>query len=255
MDHYLRHNTDYLAPILSKEFALEDFKTQSGHNNSGINAISIDFFSSRFLHRIKTTHHKSDIAKACSLKSWSTVDGLPSLKILDLTAGLGTDAVMLAYLGADMTLLERHADVHSALADALMIARDRPDILPSKSAMHSSVTERIQTAICERVTLLARQDSYDFLSGSDDEAFDCIYFDPMFPARKKSAKVKLAMQIFHQIVGFDFEQEERLLNLAIEKTKARVVVKRSKQSGYIAGIKPSYSIKLKALRYDIYLKC
>jgi 16S rRNA (guanine1516-N2)-methyltransferase len=244
-----------LVFILSEEFSLEDSKTNLERNNLGVNAISIDFFSSRFLHRIKTTHHKSDIAKACSLKSWAAADGKPSLKILDLTAGLGTDAVMLAYLGADMTLIERHPDVHSELAAALMKAKRRTEVMPSQTSINSSISDRLQIAICNRVTLLARQDSYDFLSASDDETFDCIYFDPMFPARKKSAKVKLAMQIFHQMVGFDFEQEEHLLNLAIKKAKARVVVKRSKQSGYIAGLKPSYSIKLKALRYDIYLKC
>lgn len=230
---------------MSKKLAIEKGKLgiKSEVLDSGL--LTVDFFSSRFLHRIKTTHHKSDIAKACSLKCWADKDGGPSLKVLDLTAGLGTDAVMLAYLGAEVTLIERQPEVYQILEDALRRAEENFEASHTSSQLHE--------AICQRVNLMPRQDSYDFLEGIDEGVFDCIYFDPMFPERKKAAKVKLAMQVFHQIVGLDINQEERILDLAILKAKKRVVVKRSKQSIFMAGRKPSYSLTLKALRYDIYL--
>ncbi len=214
--------------------------------------LSVDFFSARFLHRVKTTGLKSDLAKACSLKS--LFNHTDRIHILDLTAGLGTDAVMLACLGASVTLIEREEAIHHLLSDGLIRASEGVSAEYKKnSAPIMTMVDHIQTAVRERVDLQPRQDSYDFLLHCKEDVYDCIYFDPMFPERKKAAKVKLAMQVFHQVVGFDFEQDARILSLAMEKAKKRVVVKRSKHADFIGGKKPSYSLKLKALRYDIYL--
>lgn len=217
--------------------------------------LSVDFFSPRFIHRVKTTGIKSDLAKACSLKSFSGDNDNARLKVLDLTAGLGTDAVMLACLGAQLTLLEREPSVHAILNDGLQRVKSSgfAEYFIHEDGQTQAVAKSVHDAVSDRVTLLPRQDSFSYLSSLEQGDYDCIYFDPMFPERKKAAKVKLAMQVFHELVGFDFQQDEKMLMLALQKAKKRVVVKRSKQADFIGGKEPSYSIKLKALRYDIYL--
>ncbi|MCK5880280.1 MAG: class I SAM-dependent methyltransferase, partial [Sinobacterium sp.] len=209
----------------------------------------VDFYSSRFIHRVKTTGGKSELAKACSLKSSASQS---RLNILDLTAGLGTDSVMLACLGANVTLVERDPAVHAILLDGLSRATSDSYLeCLSFDPQSKSIARRIHQAVSGHINLLPRQDSYAYLTSCQPDTYDCIYFDPMFPERKKAAKVKLAMQVFHQLVGFDFEQDEKMLSMALTKAKKRVVVKRSKQADFIGGRKPSYSLKLKALRYDI----
>jgi 16S rRNA (guanine1516-N2)-methyltransferase len=73
----------------------------------------------------------------------------------------------------------------------------------------------------------------------------------MFPTRKKSAKVKKEMQVFHGIVGAD-EDAAELLGLGLQIAKYRVVVKRSAAAGYLGEIAPSYSREGKTTRFDIY---
>ena len=84
-----------------------------------------------------------------------------------------------------------------------------------------------------------------------DDYVDVIYMDPMFPERKKSAKVKKEMQAFHQIVGAD-EDAAELLPLALERAKYRLVIKRSANAGYLADMQPSYSLEGKSTRFDIF---
>ena len=48
-------------------------------------------------------------------------------------------------------------------------------------------------------------------------------------------------------------ETDGLLGLAIKKAIERVIVKRHKNSTYLEDIKPSYSVKGKVVRYDIYI--
>ena len=80
---------------------------------------------------------------------------------------------------------------------------------------------------------------------------DVVYVDPMFPLRKKSAKVKKAMQAFHAIVGTDPDADDLLAN-ALKVARYRVVVKRPTGAGFLAETKPNYSLEGKSTRYDIY---
>ena len=105
----------------------------------------------------------------------------------------------------------------------------------------------------EKMHLIARQNSLDFLE-KNTEKFDVIYLDPMFPNRQKSAKVKKTMQYFQEIVFYDNEQEEKLLDLSLQKAQKRVVVKRPKLAPFLAQKFPTHQIKGKTIRYDVYLK-
>ena len=159
--------------------------------------------------------------------------------VLDLTAGLGGDAFVLASLGCDVRLFERNAIIACLLRDgierAIYAGRDDPEL--------GDVMGRLKFLEC---------DSADAIKSLTEEGRpDVIYLDPMFPHRKKSAKVKKEMQAFQNIVGGD-EDADSLLKLAIDCARYRVVVKRSTHAEFLADLPPTYSLTGKSTRFDIF---
>ena len=71
----------------------------------------------------------------------------------------------------------------------------------------------------------------------------------MHPERQKSALVKKDMQALQQIIGAD-DDAEKLIKLAITRTKNRVVVKWPQRLAPL--IKPNYSLNGKTVRFDVY---
>lgn len=170
------------------------------------------------------------IARAVGLKK------LRKPHIADLTAGLGRDAFVLAALGCDVTLVERSPVVHVLLQDGL----DRA--LQSDDASVREIVSRMQ---------LFQGDSLEWLA-SQEEWFDVITLDPMFPERRKSALVRKEMRFFHDLIGSDSDTAA-LLDLARSHCKHRVVVKRPARAAALGGHEPSFSIAGKSTRFDIYL--
>jgi len=167
------------------------------------------------------------------------VSGKFSPQVLDLTAGLGGDSFVLASLGCTVTMLERNPIVHSLLADGLARA-----VLSTEDDSELGV-------IMARIKLV-ETNSADYLRQRGNTlSADVVYLDPMFPERKKSAKVKKQMQAFHAIVGTD-PDADKLLAMALGVANYRVVVKRPAGAEYLASSKPSYSLEGKSTRYDIY---
>ncbi|MCL4150954.1 UNVERIFIED_CONTAM: hypothetical protein GTU68_066647 [Idotea baltica] len=84
---------------------------------------------------------------------------------------------------------------------------------------------------------------------------DCVYLDPMFPAkRKKSAAVNKNMQLLQWLVGADLDADE-LLEAASAGASPRVAVKRPDyaQPLLVASQKPSMQFSSKLVHYDVYL--
>ena len=199
-------------------------------------SLFVDFQSAVAEHRRHTSGIQQDIARAAGCKPGYR----PS--VLDATAGLGNDAFVLAGLGCHITLLESHPVVYALLEDGIKRAWQ----------MDTEAGEIIRNYI----QLLPRQDSLPYLAhivASTTQSFDVVYLDPMFPERQKSAKVKKAMQYFHDLVGFQPGQEKQLMNLALQAAGRRVVVKRPRLAPLLDNRKPSYQLKGKTVRYDIYL--
>ena len=175
-----------------------------------------------------------DIAKAVGLKH----KGFQP-RVLDLTAGLGRDSFVLASLGAQVLMLERHPVVFALLEDGLLRAREQV----STEIEFDEIINRISAVRGEGEVYLQQLD--------EQECPDVIYLDPMFPVREKSGKVKKDMQLFHQLVGTD-DDSAKLLAPALEKAIYRVVVKRPAHAPFLAGKEPGYSLKGKSTRFDIY---
>ena len=92
------------------------------------------------------------------------------------------------------------------------------------------------------------------MTGSDEalKRPDVIYLDPMFPERQKSGLVKKKFQLIHYLEA-PAENEETLMQAAIDARPFKIVVKRPAKGPYLAGLKPSYSLDGKAIRYDCYV--
>ncbi len=196
--------------------------------------IQVEFSSGKAAHRRQYGGGKSQlIAKAVGLKS-----GIKP-RVLDATAGLGGDAFVLAGLGCDMLLMERHPVVATLLEDGLNRALSDPET----------------SEIASRMRLVPGNSTDSMTQAMTAMGFSpqVIYLDPMFPSREKSASVKKEMKLFHQLVGFDTD-DDQLLAVALELASHRVVVKRPRKAPAIKGIAPTYALEGKSSRYDIYTK-
>lgn len=100
-----------------------------------------------------------------------------------------------------------------------------------------------------------QQNSIDYLRAVSTKSLpqpDVIYLDPMYPERKKSAKIKKDMQILQQLVGNSGEEGE-LFKMARQVAKHRVVVKRPKLAERVSNQTPSYTVGSVNTRYDVYV--
>lgn len=211
---------------------------QTGRKAPG--PIQAEFVAGAVDHRRKFGGGKGQmIAKAVGVKA-----GVYP-RVLDVTAGLGKDAFVLASLGCQVQMLERSPIVHAILQDGLARAR-----------IFAETEDRELFQILQNMQLLA-QDSRTYLANINGDAdgttvcVDVVYLDPMFPERHKTADVKKEMRAFHSLVGQD-EDAAELLALALAKAVYRVVVKRPRKAPFLGAQSPSYQLEGKSSRYDIY---
>ncbi|WP_422397750.1 class I SAM-dependent methyltransferase [Shewanella khirikhana] len=223
-----------LLPTDSADFALlfeDDALTLKKRDEPKLGGISVDFVSGAVAHRRKFGGGRSQaIAKAVGLKAGAN----PSL--VDGTAGLGRDAFVLASLGCNVLLIERHPVVAALLEDGLRRAYLDAEIGPW-------MAQRMQ---------LVHGSSLDALDNLQHQP-DVVYLDPMYPHRDKSALVKKEMRVFQSLVGADTDADG-LLQPALKLAQKRVVVKRPDYAEDLDGIKPSTRIETKKNRFDVYVK-
>lgn len=160
------------------------------------------------------------------------IKGAPGTPIaFDATAGLGEDSLLLAAAGFDVTLCESDPVIAALLQDALRRAQDDPALHDIVARMHFREADSIAQL------------------GALTQAPYVIYLDPMFPERRKSAAVKKKFQLLHRLER-PCSDEQELLQAAIDARPRKIVVKRPPKGPYLAGMKPAYSLKAKAVRYD-----
>jgi 16S rRNA (guanine1516-N2)-methyltransferase len=155
--------------------------------------------------------------------------------IVDATAGLGRDAFLLASLGANVTLIERSADVHELLKDGMRRAATTNDEL-------AEIIGRMHLIHGDACALLP------------ELAPETILIDPMHPPRAKSALVKNEMRLLRDLVGSDPDCAD-LLRVALETASKRVVLKWPRRGNPIPGFPPpSHQILGKSTRYDVFMQ-
>ena len=197
-----------------------------GEGSSG--PVRVDFAAGGMRHRRRGGHNEP-LGRAVG------VGKRESLWVVDATAGLGRDSFVLADLGCRVTLLERAAVAFALLRDGLVRAQC------SEDTWLRDVSARMS---------LQRVDARDWLAEHAGGP-DVVYLDPMFPERKKSARVKKEMWLFHQLIGVDSTESE-LLAAALAAAQWRVVVKRPSRAPHLSDREPHHLIPGKTVRFDVY---
>lgn len=178
------------------------------------------------LPRLKTSNLQREF-----LVKASRIKGIEHPILIDATAGLGEDSMILAAAGFEVYLFEYDHVIAALLRDALERAADIPELKDAVARMH-----------------FTEGNSMELMAGLDIEP-DVVLLDPMFPARQKSALVKRKFQLLQQLEK-PCTDEKDLLEAALNMKPRRVVIKRPLKGPYLADTKPSYSINGKAIRYD-----
>ncbi|MEC9205706.1 MAG: class I SAM-dependent methyltransferase [Pseudomonadota bacterium] len=176
-------------------------------------SISVDFFNE---------DNKNNI----SLKKIFKNEGS---SILDCTAGFGRDGFILASLGFNVTMIERNPIITLLL----------------RNGIKRSISQ-VKNNLC-----LLYGDSYEYLKTYND-FFDYIYIDFMFKKIKNTSLSSKYDEVL-KILANDKKNRIRLLEIAKEKCKNKVIVKGSKNLNSITGVDPDYSVKTNLVRYDIFL--
>ena len=189
-------------------------------------ALQIDFTSSRLLHRVR---HPGRELLAQAVKARA------GLQVLDATAGLGVDSLVLASRGCNVTMVERSHTLYLMLQDA--VARAREDSRSREIAMRMQVLRGDARYVMAHLEKLP----------------DVIVIDPMFPPRQKSAAVRGDLQLMQQFLGKN--EDARSLTLAARATGCkRIVVKRPLAGGDMPGLVPAFTVKGKASRFDVFVQ-
>lgn len=162
--------------------------------------------------------------------------GRKTKTIIDATTGWGQDSLYIFRMGYQLRCIEQSPVMFELLSDGFKRLSEKQWVK--------------NQAI--RTPELFFGNASEVLSSLDDKP-ECIYLDPMFPAKtKKSALAKKSMRILRDLLGND-EDKHQLFEIAFQIATKRVVVKRSCYAEPLAS-KPDESFKSKLLRYDVYLK-
>ncbi|MCH2533887.1 MAG: class I SAM-dependent methyltransferase [Bdellovibrionales bacterium] len=184
----------------------------------------VDFTQSYYLNLIKKKPSKKQpLAKALGVGS----------TVLDLSAGTLKDSFYMASLGFKVTALERSPTVFLLL----------------KSAINElSEDSEIYKFICERINILYSEaiEYFELI----DEKPDVIYFDPMFPDKKKQALSQKSMQLFKALLPADEVENKKIANKALSVAKKRFVTKRPLHAEALTPIVTQRYIG-KSIRYDM----
>lgn len=151
---------------------------------------------------------------------------------VDAAAGMGEDAFLLAAAGYRVRLFEQDPVIAALLKDALRRAQLHPQLQEIISRME--LTEGNSIELMPQLT----------------EQPEIVYLDPMFPPRRKSGLIHKKLQLIQKLEQ-PCPNEEELLSAAIALRPKKVVIKRPLKGEFLAGTKPSYSVKGKAIRYDV----
>ncbi|WP_036611394.1 class I SAM-dependent methyltransferase [Oribacterium sp. P6A1] len=182
------------------------------------------------LSRLKQSNLEREmLVKAAKLKN---LDHTPVL--IDATAGMGEDSLLLAASGFHVMLYEYDPIIASLLEDTLLRAKSVQEL--------SDIVSRMELHIENSI----------YAMNNPDISPDIILLDPMFPARTKSSLVKKKFQLLQQLEPPCSDANE-LLMAAISAKPQKIVIKRPVKGPYLADIKPDYSYSGKAIRYDCIL--
>lgn len=186
-------------------------------------ALEVSLRSGPLVQRLRSARKTDALPRACGIGR----QGGPPLRMVDATAGLGRDAMVMASLGCEVIAIERLPALVFLLADAVA---------------ESSLARSITVIAADATTWLTAQ--------GPDRRPQVIYLDPMFGSVGK-AQVKKDMQICRLLAGAP-DDPAPLLAAARATATERVVVKRHHGEAAIA-TDVSFAVAGERVRFDVYL--
>ena len=157
--------------------------------------------------------------------------------LLDATAGMGEDSLLLAAAGFNVVLYEYDPVIAALLRDALERAGQVAEL--------AQIVNRMKLVEGDSIAAMHK------IAADRDRVPDVILLDPMFPERNKSALIKKKFQLLQQLES-PCDNEKELLEAAMSIMPRKIVIKRPLKGPYLADIKPGYSLSGKAIRYDVF---
>lgn len=187
--------------------------------------LTFSFTKGAYWQRLKKGQHER-LAKLCKPARHSAV--------LDMTAGLLQDSLILARCGFQVTALERNDELWQVAQNSLQAFMSETG--------YSDTAQRLQHLKADATQWQAEQE------------YAVVYLDPMFPERDKSAAVtKEAQYLQSKEQPASALEEQALLERAKTIAQKRVIVKRPANAPFLAEQAPDFSDGGKAIRYDVYL--
>lgn len=180
--------------------------------------LEIDPHHGRLAQRLRTARRSEPLPRAIGLRR-----RLPT--VVDATAGLGRDAMVLATLGCRVTAIE------------------------SIGALAMMLNEAIGTSTLADSMTVQHGDAVQLLAKASAAPPEVVYLDPMFTDHGK-AQVKKEVQMLRQLAGAP-QDVGALFTAARAAAAERVVVKRSPASAALAT--PDFTVAGGNVRFDVYL--
>ncbi|MFT5506787.1 MAG: 16S rRNA (guanine1516-N2)-methyltransferase [Gammaproteobacteria bacterium] len=223
--HLIHHNK--LADTPNIKITQHKYGCQvTMRHSTGEMSYDHSFTDSQFINRL--TQNNQALFKASDNKQKKIKT------VMDITAGWGIDAFLLASRGKKVTMIEQNPDLVACIQYALIKAADHP----------------LTRDITQLITVL-NLNALQHLRSYSGEPPDCIYIDPMFPERKSYAQSGKDLQIL-QAITYNRDLET-CMDLALKLATKRVVVKRPLKSENFAALKPDIIYREKSVRFDVYL--
>ena len=158
----------------------------------------------------------------------------PGARVLDMTAGLGIDAFILASYGHHVMMLERSKTVFLLVKDALKRAAQDDELQP----------------VVARLAIHHWDSTSPFLPA---KGFDAALVDPMFEEKKKSALPPGNMQMLQAFLGQGAELQP-FLAAAQALGIRRTIVKRPRldRAALVNAPRPVYQLTGRSSRLDVF---
>lgn len=183
------------------------------------------------------TYYKNILKKKVSKKEpLAKAIGAGSQDVLDLTAGTLRDSFYIAALGHKVTAIERSPTVYLLLKSAVENLKSKPEF----KYIYDFIQANIKLEFADAKSYLINLKSQP----------DVIYFDPMFPYKKKKALSQKSMQMFQLLLSADEIENKAIAAVAIKYSKKRFVTKRPL---YAEALTPTVTQRYigKSIRYDM----
>jgi 16S rRNA (guanine1516-N2)-methyltransferase len=186
-------------------------------------SIELDWNDSKWKQRAKGGRGQDPLVKV-------SLAGLGA-SILDITAGWGRDALVMANAGGRLTLLEKN---------------------PYMALMLKQAYQKLEDVELKKHIKIHHMDAHLYLQQLSQKDYpDVVFIDPMHPQRQKKALVKKHLQVLQQFL-LPNEDVKEMIELAYQKCLKRVVVKWPEKEKSM--LPADFSVSGKTIRFDVYQK-